>query len=546
MARPAISGQAFNPGVSGWGFALFLAVNATSVWGGVFPFLPLEFQTMQVTLSFYGAQAGAASLMYIASFAGSYFAPALTARKLPLFAAPPMIAGSVALIAAMYVHSAVAIAFVICAGLFLGIGSTNMALLWQRAFSAHEGERGDILLVVGTGLSALIYFALYLCPPAVTAYLVPLVFLPLCAASLTVSTRAVSLDQPMFTDVPLEHPEVYRKFAHDYWRSSISAGAIGFVAGIMRAVALADVTAGHVVNVTSMAGALLSAGAILVLWRRLSFHLSMRKSYRWIFPVLTFAIVYLPFSEGMAYADVFAGGVYAAYAFVQMVLLVQCAQASRDRGICPILSYAFCSGIMHGMHFVGFLCGWATGLADGLGLVQLSLASLLAVWVLAMVLYLIWIRPAGPRMRRSPDAVEFVSLEPGIPERAAARGGGVATRIRGTLARTVAKDASRTDAPPSSAAHQSPSDPFEATVRPVLDRTTKQCEAIRVAYRLSDRETEVMELIARGDTVARIAAQLSVSENTVRTHAKRIYSKLDIHSKQELSNLVRRFDPTDS
>ena len=31
--------------VSSWGYACFLTVNATSIWGGVFPFLPMEFQT---------------------------------------------------------------------------------------------------------------------------------------------------------------------------------------------------------------------------------------------------------------------------------------------------------------------------------------------------------------------------------------------------------------------------------------------------------------------------------------------------------------------
>ena len=39
-----------SPGVPGWGFALFLAVNAVQVWGGVFPFLPMEFQTVQVRM----------------------------------------------------------------------------------------------------------------------------------------------------------------------------------------------------------------------------------------------------------------------------------------------------------------------------------------------------------------------------------------------------------------------------------------------------------------------------------------------------------------
>ena len=47
-----------------------------------------------------------------------------------------------------------------------------------------------------------------------------------------------------------------------------------------------------------------------------------------------------------------------------------------------------------------------------------------------------------------------------------------------------------------------------------------------------------MELLARGHSVARIAEMLVVSENTIRTHSKRIYAKLDIHKKQELVDLI--------
>lgn len=49
------------------------------------------------------------------------------------------------------------------------------------------------------------------------------------------------------------------------------------------------------------------------------------------------------------------------------------------------------------------------------------------------------------------------------------------------------------------------------------DRLSKQAALVGQHYRLSARETEVMELIARGNTVARIAEQLVVSENTIRT-----------------------------
>ena len=75
------------------------------------------------------------------------------------------------------------------------------------------------------------------------------------------------------------------------------------------------------------------------------------------------------------------------------------------------------------------------------------------------------------------------------------------------------------------------------------DRIAVQAQRIRDHYRLSAREAEVMELLARGNSVARIAEMLVVSENTIRTHSKRIYSKLDIHKRQELIELVESFDP---
>lgn len=36
-----------------------------------------------------------------------------------------------------------------------------------------------------------------------------------------------------------------------------------------------------------------------------------------------------------------------------------------------------------------------------------------------------------------------------------------------------------------------------------------------------------------------------VSENTIRTHCRRLYAKLGIHKKQELLDLVGSFDPAE-
>ncbi|MFQ9181090.1 MAG: response regulator transcription factor [Eggerthella lenta] len=61
---------------------------------------------------------------------------------------------------------------------------------------------------------------------------------------------------------------------------------------------------------------------------------------------------------------------------------------------------------------------------------------------------------------------------------------------------------------------------------------------LQEAHGLSTRETEVMELIARGNSMAAIAERLVISENTVRTHAKHIYPKIDIHRRQELLDML--------
>lgn len=74
-----------------------------------------------------------------------------------------------------------------------------------------------------------------------------------------------------------------------------------------------------------------------------------------------------------------------------------------------------------------------------------------------------------------------------------------------------------------------------------VDRIALQASRIQEHFRLSAREAEVMELMARGNSVARIAEMLVVSENTVRTHSKRIYVKLDIHKRQELVDLIEEF-----
>ena len=48
--------------------------------------------------------------------------------------------------------------------------------------------------------------------------------------------------------------------------------------------------------------------------------------------------------------------------------------------------------------------------------------------------------------------------------------------------------------------------------------------------RLTEREAEVLRLIARGCTYVQVADQLGMSAHTVGSHIKNAYRKLEVHS----------------
>ena len=73
---------------------------------------------------------------------------------------------------------------------------------------------------------------------------------------------------------------------------------------------------------------------------------------------------------------------------------------------------------------------------------------------------------------------------------------------------------------------------------PEVNRETRSldtaCQLLATEQGLTPRETEVFELIIRGYSRKAIAEELSLAEETVKTHTGRIYQKFLVHSRQEL------------
>ena len=67
---------------------------------------------------------------------------------------------------------------------------------------------------------------------------------------------------------------------------------------------------------------------------------------------------------------------------------------------------------------------------------------------------------------------------------------------------------------------------------------SEKSAAVAARYRLTPRETELLELLAHGRNGPFIQEKLVLSRNTVKTHVANIYGKLGVHSQQELIDLV--------
>lgn len=56
---------------------------------------------------------------------------------------------------------------------------------------------------------------------------------------------------------------------------------------------------------------------------------------------------------------------------------------------------------------------------------------------------------------------------------------------------------------------------------------------------LSERQREILLLVAHGDTPRALGNKLGIAPGTVKAHMQHIYKKLGVHSKEELDALMQ-------
>lgn len=81
--------------------------------------------------------------------------------------------------------------------------------------------------------------------------------------------------------------------------------------------------------------------------------------------------------------------------------------------------------------------------------------------------------------------------------------------------------------------------PMSASIaRKVVSSFRQRSQPAKELAQLSQREQEILHLLAKGLRYKEIAAQLFISQETVRTHIRNIYEKLQVESRTEALNKV--------
>ena len=300
-----------------------------------------------------------------------------------------------------------------------------------------------------------------------------------------------------------------KKTLHGYFSSFLCIFVLTAVVGLLHTSVIGS-TFEPVVGAVPMAEALVLAAVLLAAVVLLSRRVPETSTvYRVLFPFMLVALSALPFIPG-AFGHYAGMVMVVCYDLVGMAFVLFLVETARR---VPVPSVA-----LMGVYQVGTQLSLVVGLALGMALngLEARAAASYATILILVCIYLLAMVPAVLLRRRDKGATAVVS--PGASGESVAADGAVQPEGAATVA-------SEQD--------------FEQQ-QEVRGRVGARVEEWAVEHGLTARESQVLVQLARGWSANAIAADLGITQNTAWAHIKRIYVKLDVHSKQELIEYIER------
>ena len=409
-------------------------------------------------------------------------------------------------------------------GIMLGAGLAPLWLAWIEALRESPaklmGTRTCIACLCASGVCLIVVTV-----PSYAASIFALACAPTSALLLFRPQRKTSGDQES-ASLPRSNQALeaspgstsYRACINDLLAPFFCMIAVSFIFGTMGQVAL-GAPAGSTVAIRATSIAMAISACVLVLLASSSRLLAAPvDSFRLVFPILLGLLFLLPFLEGPLQPYVNAC-VVASYWLMLFVFILFTTTITQREGVpcAPIAGIAI--GVTCLFSLAGVWFGTFVG-SGGYGFVQLTIIAFVSGYALVAAL-LFLSRQERLDQKRATAGTPPVAANGNKPHKTA-------------FYRTVLPDDANGDGKTSSGIPEAAS---EYDIAKSTSTGESRCIALARQYGLTSREAEVLSLLAQGRSGTYISEHLCVSKNTVKGHVKSIYTKLGIHSKQELIDL---------
>ena len=451
-----------------------------------------------------------------------------------------------------------------------GAGSALMWVMWGQLYARLPQDAVESCAPASAFVAALLSIAARAAPQGASIALVsafPLVSGVFLWRAWSETSASASADHASLPAVPLPLREAF---------GSMGRGGFGILAACMFVSiegsfwASPSADASHAVIifvVSALFMAVVSVSATAGPRR-----VSLSFAYRWMCPLMVAgfaAIIVLGTKTGAFAAS--GVGIASRFAFCVITQMYFASYAARGAAT-PVQSYAVGWLFVHVGDLLGLLVSFPLQDAIGAGVLAPSgVAAVLIVALVAAVMlalndetrFLSWETPqsyAGSVCAASAAGADRATGAGVVAGAGAATGAGVAVgagtvnaagaageakaghlvlrpqSVRGTGGEGEGA-AGETGVSAPVAAGASPSAISSQNPQPV-DFIGQRVALLAREHKLTPRETEVFGLLAHGRSIPYVRDALIISRDTAATHAKHIYAKLDVHSRQELIDLV--------
>ena len=427
-----------------------------------------------------------------------------------------------------------------------GAGSALMWVMWGQLYARLPQDAVESCAPASAFVAALLSIAAMAAPQGASIALVsafPLVSGALLWRAWSETSALASADHASPPAAPLPLREAF---------GSMGRGGFGILAACMFVSiegsfwASASADASHAVIifvVSALFMAVVSVSATAGPRR-----VSLSFAYRWMCPLMVagFAAIIVLGTKTGAFAA--AGvGIASRFAFCVITQMYFASYAARGAAT-PVQSYAVGWLFVHVGDLLGLLVSFPLQGAIGAGAIEPSGAA--AVLIVALVAAVMLALNDETRFLAWETAPVYAGAICAAPASAAGSGATAGAGVaagetaggEGAAGETGANTGAQAEgsaAASNASAGASPSAAAPSSQNPQpVDFIGQRVALLAREHKLTPRETEVFGLLAHGRSIPYVRDALIISRDTAATHAKHIYAKLDVHSRQELIDLV--------